>query len=51
MKIRELRIENSKNIRRIDMGNVHGLVVIAGPNGCGKTSIFDAIKVFAESNI
>ena len=46
MKIKELTIKNFKNIRELHMENIPDLVVIAGPNGCGKTAIFDAIRIF-----
>ena len=46
MKIKQLNIKNFKNIKQIDMNNIPDLVVIAGPNGCGKTSIFDAVRIF-----
>lgn len=46
MKIRELTIKNFKSIIALHMDNIPDLVVIAGPNGCGKTSIFDAIRIF-----
>ena len=46
LKIRELAIDNFKAIRSLRMENIPNLVVIAGPNGCGKTAIFDAIRIF-----
>ena len=46
MKIRELTIKNFKNIREARMEKIPDLVVVAGPNGCGKTSIFDAMRIF-----
>jgi len=39
-------IKNFKNISNLLMENIPDLVVIAGPNGSGKTSIFEAIRVF-----
>ena len=46
MKIKKLVIKNFKNITNLSMENIPDLVVIAGPNGSGKTSIFEAIRVF-----
>jgi len=46
LKIKELTIKNFKNIVAVHMKNIPDLVVIAGPNGCGKTSVFDAIRIF-----
>jgi len=46
MKIRSLTIRNFKNIHLAQIDHVPDLVVLAGPNGCGKTSIFDAIRLF-----
>lgn len=46
MKIRKLSIKNFRNIKSLAMENIPDLVVLAGPNGSGKTSIFDAIRIF-----
>ncbi|MCW4025320.1 MAG: AAA family ATPase [Candidatus Bathyarchaeota archaeon] len=44
--MKELEIKNFKSIAQLKMVSLPNLVVIAGPNGCGKTAIFDAIRVF-----
>jgi AAA15 family ATPase/GTPase len=46
MKIKELTISNFKTIKFLRMENIPDLAVIAGPNGCGKTAIFDAVRLF-----
>lgn len=44
MKIKRLKIENFKAIKKIEVDNLEDAIVIAGPNGSGKTCIFDAIR-------
>ena len=45
MKITELEIENFRAINYLHLQRLGGTVVIAGPNGCGKSCIFDAIRL------
>lgn len=49
MKIRELRIENIKGIKNLALDAIGDVAVIAGPNGCGKSCIFDALRIFKTS--
>ncbi len=46
MKIRKLIIKNYKVIKDFQMDDIPDFVVIAGPNGVGKSTIFEAIKLF-----
>ena len=44
MKIAALHIANFKAAKSVDLENIGDVVVIAGPNGCGKSCILDAIR-------
>jgi predicted ATP-dependent endonuclease of OLD family len=44
MKIESLRIENFKAVRHISLRCLGDVVVVAGPNGCGKSCVLDAIR-------
>ncbi len=45
MRIRAVRIENFRGIEFFEATNLRDLVVIAGPNGCGKTGVLDGIRL------
>lgn len=45
MKILNLEISNFKGIQHVRLEQITDTVVIAGPNGCGKSSILDAIRL------
>lgn len=45
MKIRSLNIENFRGISHVALENLQDMVVIAGPNGCGKSCLLDAIRL------
>lgn len=49
MKIESVRLENFKRFTNLSINNIPEnakLVMLIGPNGCGKSSIFDAFKVW-----
>lgn len=48
MKIKNLEISNFKAIKYIHLKDLEDTVVIAGPNGCGKSCIFDAIRLIVS---
>ena len=57
IKIKGLKIRNFRCIGELDLdftdpdGNPLDLVVLAGPNGCGKTSVLEAIKILLDWDV
>jgi len=49
MKIRGLQIENFRAVGRLLLENLGDTVVIAGPNGCGKTQVYHAIRLLKST--
>jgi predicted ATP-dependent endonuclease of OLD family len=49
MRITSLTIENFRAIRNLQIHEVQDATVIAGPNGCGKSSVFDAIRLLKSA--
>lgn len=45
MKIRSLEIKNFRGLSNVLLDDLQDMVVIAGPNGCGKSCILDAIRL------
>lgn len=46
MKIINLVVENFRAINRVELSNLQDMIVIAGPNGCGKSCVLDSIRLF-----
>lgn len=49
MRVRNLAIENFRAIKRLVLDDLADMVVIAGPNGCGKTQIYHAIRLLKST--
>src|SRR5947208_10190536 len=49
MQITSLTVVNFRAITRIELRNLPPSVVIAGPNGCGKSCVFDAVRLLKSA--
>jgi energy-coupling factor transporter ATP-binding protein EcfA2 len=45
VQFRSLNIANFRGIKRFSISGLSDFVLIAGPNGCGKSCVFDAIRL------
>ncbi len=45
MHFRSLRVANLRAVRQFEINDLQNFVVIAGPNGCGKSCVFDGIRL------
>jgi predicted ATPase len=50
MRFSSLSIKNFKAIRELELPDLQDFVVVAGPNGCGKSCIFDAIRLLKSAH-
>ena len=46
MKIVNLLVENFRAIKNVELTDLKDMIVIAGPNGCGKSCVLDSIRLF-----
>ena len=49
MRFQELHIANFKAIDQLSVEDLKDVIVIAGPNGCGKSTVFDAIRLWKSA--
>jgi predicted ATPase len=45
MRFKSLKIENFKAVRLFEVNDLTNFILIAGPNGCGKSCVLDAIRL------
>ncbi len=49
MRITSLVVDNFRAVRHAELHGLSDMVVIAGPNGCGKSCLFDAIRLLKSA--
>ena len=49
MKITHFKVENYRGVRFAAIRSSKSAIVLAGPNGCGKSCMLDAIRLFKSA--
>jgi energy-coupling factor transporter ATP-binding protein EcfA2 len=49
MRIKNLQVNNLRGIHHAELTDLNDTVVVAGQNGCGKSCLFDAIRLIKSS--
>jgi hypothetical protein len=49
MRLSSLTVENFRALTKVDLRDLSSAVVLAGPNGCGKSCVLDAIRILKSA--